>query len=122
MPSSEDSSEIEIFFEISGGIGGIRQSWTIRGNGEVLGREGKTYTMPPTRVAQLLYKLTSAGFFDLGAVYEEYVVCADCFEYLIQVNDGRRVKRVRIVDSGQLPDQVQQVVRILRGFVSELEP
>ncbi|PJF47590.1 MAG: hypothetical protein D6709_01425 [Chloroflexi bacterium] len=114
-------SEIEIAFQISGGIGGIERSWVIRGDGSVMDHNGKTYALPPAQVAQLLAELTAAGFFELDETYED-IACADCFAYSITVNDGQRAKRVRMLNGGQLPEQAQRVVGALREFVSALEP
>jgi len=116
-----DASKIEIVFEISGGIGGVEQSWIIRGDGSVQDQAGKTYAVPAIEVAQLLSEVTAAGFFDLAAAYED-IACADCFAYSISVNDGQRIKRVRMLDGGQLPEQAQQVIRLLRAFVSAFAP
>lgn len=116
-----DPSKIEIAFAVSGGIGGIEQSWLIRGNGSVLHNTGQTYAIAPARVAQLLDELTTAGFFNLDATYED-IACADCFAYSISVNDGRQAKRVKMLDGGQLPDQARRIVELLREFVSALEP
>lgn len=72
-------------------------------------------------MAQLLGELTAAGFFDLNETYED-IACADCFAYSISVNDGQRLKRVKMLDGGQLPEQARRVVGVLREFVSALEP
>ncbi len=114
-------SKVEIAFEISGGIGGMTQSWIIRGDGSVVDHNGKAYALPPTQVAQLLGEITAAGFFDLNETYED-IACADCFAYSISVNDGQRAKRVRMLDGGQLPERAQRVVGALREFVLALEP
>jgi hypothetical protein len=45
-------------------------------------------------------------------------MCADCFVYVITVNDGQRVHQVRALDAGDLPAEVQAVVNLLRNFVA----
>ncbi|BCX02204.1 MAG: hypothetical protein KatS3mg053_0142 [Candidatus Roseilinea sp.] len=116
-----DSSEVEITFQISGGIGGIEQSWVIRDDGSVSDKTGKTYAVAPERVARLLNEVTAAGFFELDAAYED-IACADCFAYAITINDGKQSKRVTMLDGGQLPDRAKRVIELLRAFVSALEP
>jgi len=120
-PAPAAPGAAEITFELSGGIGGQYALWTIRGDGRITRDNGESYTIPPERVAQLLDEITDAGFFDLKAVYKE-AECADCFSYVIAVNDGRRTHRVSMLDSGQLPAQARQVVAALRGFVAGLAP
>jgi hypothetical protein len=61
--------------------------------------------------------LRAAGFFALRAVYQD-VMCADCFVYVIAVNDGQRVHRVRAVDAGQLPAEVRRAIELLQVFVA----
>lgn len=117
MSGDEDASSNRIVFEIGGGIAGIRQSWTINADGSVQDQNGRTYAAPASEVTQLLSEVTAAGFFDLAESYED-IACADCFAYTITVSDGRRIKRVRMLDGGQLPDQAQQVIKLLRAFVS----
>jgi hypothetical protein len=118
-PAPVAPAGVEITFELSGGVGGQYALWTIRGDGQITRDNGESYTIPPERVAQLLDEITDAGFFDLRAVYKE-VECADCFFYIIAVNDGRRAHRVSMLDSGQLPASAKQIVMLLRDFVSAL--
>jgi len=118
-PASAAPAAVEITFELSGGIGGQYALWTIRGDGRITRDNGERYSVPPERVAQLLDEITRAGFFDLQEVYKE-AECADCFSYVIAVNDGRRTHRVSMLDSGQLPAPARQVVVVFREFVSAL--
>jgi hypothetical protein len=45
-------------------------------------------------------------------------MCADCFVYVITVNDGQRVHQVRALDAGDLPAEVDKVITLLNDFIS----
>jgi hypothetical protein len=114
------SLAFEITFEISGGIGGQYALWTIRSDGQVSRRDQagvERYMVQPEEASRLMEALRTAGFFALRPVYQN-VMCADCFVYVITVNDGQRVHQVRALDAGDLPAEVQAVVRTLKSFVA----
>jgi hypothetical protein len=114
------SLAFEITFEISGGIGGQYALWTIRSDGQVSRRDQagvEHYMVQPEEASRLMEALRTAGFFALRPVYED-VACADCFVYVITMNDGQRVHQVRALDAGNLPAEVQAVVNLLRNFVA----
>lgn len=117
---SPDPSTVQIVFEVSGGVGGQYAKWTIHGDGRV-SRQGRfdseQYVTTPENVSRLLEELRAAGFFDLR-VSDEGVWCADCFNYVIAVSDGRRSHDVRAIDAGQLPAEVRMIIQMLRTFVA----
>ncbi len=113
------SLAFEITFEVSGGIGGQYVLWTIRSDGQV-SRQDRAgvaqYVVQPEEASRLMEALRAAGFFALRPVYQE-VMCADCFIYVITVNDGQRVHRVRALEA-TMPAEVQAVVNLLKNFIA----
>jgi len=114
------SLDFEITFEASGGVGGQYVLWTIRSDGQVSRQDRarvEQYVVQPEEAERLAKALRAAGFFALRAAYQD-VLCADCFVYVIAVNDGQRVHRVRAVDAGRLPAKVRTAIELLQAFVA----
>ena len=114
------SLAFEITFEVSGGVGGQYVLWTIRSDGQVSWQNwagAEQYVVQPEEASRLMEALRTADFFALRPIYQN-VMCADCFVYVITVNDGQRVHQVRALDAGDLPAEVQAVVNLLRNFVA----
>jgi hypothetical protein len=80
---------------------------------------GATYKTTPERIAQLLREIEAAGFFALNDDYTK-VKCNDCFYYFISITQSGQTKTVEAVDAQQLPQQLRDVVSLLRRFVAEV--
>jgi hypothetical protein len=106
-----------IQFEISGGITGKAEKWTIYPDGRIVSPGGEN-TFPRAEFAPLLSDLETLGFFQLEDQYRSANSCNDCFQYTITVHNGVKLKTVSGVDAGgNLPSSFWDVFNRINSFV-----
>jgi hypothetical protein len=107
-----------IVFEMSGGIAGEMQSWTLYPDGRAVSETGEEKQVDPEVVKGLIDGSTELGFFEMDENYGLFSSCRDCFNYTVTIHDGERAKSVSAVEGGSNPPQeFWELVQQIDGLV-----
>lgn len=83
----------------SGGIAGVRQEWTLAGDGRIVDADGGERRVEAEAVAALVRQAEDAGFLDLQLQVPRNSACRDCFTYRLTVRSGNRSNTVAFEDA-----------------------
>lgn len=108
-----------IVYEVSGGIAGISEKWTIYLDGQVVSEEGSRRLVTTEQVTELLSQVEAKGFFELNDRYVPFDTCCDRFLYTISVQYNGKYHQVTMLEA--TPDTPQSVWDILAAVQRLIE-
>jgi hypothetical protein len=121
-PVVGESQDFVITMEISGGIAGISEKYTVFSDGRIVSNQGKEANIDPENAADLFATIQELNFFDMQDDYTAFSTCRDCFTYIITVQNGDRVKSVRAEEgTAGSPQGYWFIVRELSGLMTALK-
>jgi hypothetical protein len=87
--------EYVISMEVSGGIAGITEEYTLFPDGRIVSSQGKEARVSAQQLAGVYASLDEHRFFEMEEDYTLFSNCRDCFTYIVTVQDGDRFKTVK---------------------------
>lgn len=102
--------------EVSGGIAGIDETIILHQDGRLIAPDGTSSQPPPDQVRRV-FELLRDGFFDFASKYLPADICCDRFTYRVTAAvDGRQHTVVTMDGTPGAPDQLMQLITLLRGM------
>lgn len=116
-PSKGGGNEAVIVYERSGGFTGQTDSYQVYADGRIVSGKGDERSVTPEEVEEALGAIEKAGFFDDQEPVSPKGTCNDCYTYTIQANYEGKSHSMTVVDNGQLPEDVWQVINAVEALV-----
>ncbi len=107
---TEPAPQPVIVLDRTGGFAGVSEHWEIYADGLIRSGKGETFRESPDEIQDLLADIEERGFFEMEDVYGRGSICNDCFEYVLTVSSGGRVKTVMAIDGA--PDTPPELLEI----------
>ena len=107
-----------IQYEISGGIAGVSDSWTVYGDGRFSPTDGSLLSIDTLKLASLLKDLELDGFFDLKIRIDPFSSCADCFMHKLTISYEGQTNEISWHDGDlNLPVVVHDISEMMTSFL-----
>ena len=101
---------------VSGGIAGIDETIVLHEDGRLIAPDGTASQLPPDLVRPV-FALLRDGFFDFAPKYLPADICCDRFTYSFTADvDGRQHSVMTMDATPGAPDQLMQLISLLRGL------
>lgn len=117
-PTAESPGEAVITYEVSGGIAGVMDNWTIYSDGRVESSDGQEKQVSPEDVQALVDLAEGLGFYEMDSDYSTFSTCRDCFNFKVTVSTSEKIKSVSAVEDGSgVPEEFWILVQHISSLV-----
>jgi hypothetical protein len=117
-----DGEDMVISLEVSGGIAGISEKYTLFPDGRIISGQGKETRVDPKQFEPVYSELQEQGFFEMQDDYTLFSTCRDCFTYILSVQKGGQIKTVKAEEgSPNAPAGLWVVVREIDALLTEVK-